>query len=122
MPGLYPTAEARGAEKKVLLCEMPGAGVPAEAGDKVGVEPAGADGEGGEDVSDQRKATDGVCCACGYDGIEETPCSKRGDDGHCHHWWEGDPDKPGPGTYDHSWTASKPTGPGRIKVPEEQGG
>lgn len=30
----------------------------------------------------------GVCCTCGYDGVEETPCAKR-DEAHCDHWWDG---------------------------------
>ncbi len=38
-------------------------------------------------VLDGRK--DGVCCACGYDGEEETPCPKREDGTHCEHWWDG---------------------------------
>lgn len=34
----------------------------------------------------------GVCCACGYDGDEETPCPNRDDATHCVHWWEADDD------------------------------
>lgn len=34
--------------------------------------------------------TPGVCCSCGYNGYEETPCPKRDDECHCVHWWDGD--------------------------------
>ena len=37
-------------------------------------------------------ATPGVCCDCGYEGREETPCTKREDGTHCEHWWDGDGD------------------------------
>ena len=42
----------------------------------------------------------GVCCTCGYEGDEETPCPKRNtakynfDQIHCVHWWDG-PDPEG---------------------------
>ena len=32
--------------------------------------------------------TDGVCCACGYDGDEETACMEREDKTHCVHYYE----------------------------------
>jgi len=35
---------------------------------------------------------DGVCCACGYHGQEETPCPAREDGIHCEHWWDGEAD------------------------------
>lgn len=31
----------------------------------------------------------GVCCSCGYAGLEETECPKRRDMTHCVHWWDG---------------------------------
>jgi hypothetical protein len=31
----------------------------------------------------------GRCCACGYEGNEETPCLEREDETHCVHWWDG---------------------------------
>lgn len=34
-------------------------------------------------------AIDGVCCACLYQGEDETPCYAREDRTHCVHWWEG---------------------------------
>lgn len=34
-------------------------------------------------------ARDGVCCSCGYDGDEDTPCLNRTDRVHCVHWWDG---------------------------------
>lgn len=41
------------------------------------------------------KGVEGLCCKCGYSGVEETPCPKD-EDGHCQHWWDGDPETPGP--------------------------
>lgn len=38
---------------------------------------------------------EGVCCRCGYDKVPETDCPKD-EDGHCQHWWDGDPDVDGP--------------------------
>lgn len=36
-----------------------------------------------------RDNTPGKCCACGYDGEDETACSAREDGTHCRCWWEG---------------------------------
>ena len=35
------------------------------------------------------KPKDGKCCACSYEGTEETDCLAREDGIHCVHWWEG---------------------------------
>ena len=35
----------------------------------------------------------GVCCGCGYDGEDETPCVGRSDGTHCVHWWDGPDDE-----------------------------
>lgn len=29
----------------------------------------------------------GVCCGCGYVGVDDTPCPAREDGTHCDHWW-----------------------------------
>lgn len=35
--------------------------------------------------------SDGMCCACRYDGDEETSCPERDDNQHCRCWYEGEP-------------------------------
>lgn len=34
------------------------------------------------------EGSDGVCCACGYTGEEETPCKIHPSGDHCIHWWD----------------------------------
>lgn len=36
----------------------------------------------------ERPAKYGTCCACGYEGDEETLCPNRKDKIHCVHWWD----------------------------------
>lgn len=36
----------------------------------------------------------GTCCACGYEGYEETLCPKSEDGGHCNHWYDSGEVKP----------------------------
>lgn len=43
---------------------------------------------------EQDEAKDGVCCSCGYEGQDETPCPAREDKIHCEHWWDGGEVKP----------------------------
>lgn len=69
----------------VCITTLPQAGITDEQAintwNRVNDAPGQPDGDGGRD---------GVCCDCGYDGQEETPCPKRDDRTHCVHWWDGD--------------------------------
>jgi hypothetical protein len=38
---------------------------------------------------DDHVAQFGVCCGCGYSGVQETPCPAAFDGQHCDHWWDG---------------------------------
>lgn len=37
----------------------------------------------------KKNPVDGACCACGYDGDEETHCTTIPDGTHCNHYYRG---------------------------------